>query len=295
MSAESPHATQRTASGRRSVGIIGHPLGHTLSPLFQQAAFDHLGIPATYRPYDLLPEEVPAFVAQLREPHWLGVNVTVPHKERVRPLLDAEVDAAAVVGAVNTIVNDGGRLVGYNTDVVGFRDALAEVGFVVRGTRVVVLGAGGAARAVVYALRIDGAAEIVVANRSVARAERLLADLAPDPTHTAALPLDAAALAPALARCDLLVNCTSVGLQPGEAPLPDESVPRQALVYDLIYNPPQTRLLAAAAARGARTLDGLSMLVGQGAAAFTLWTGRPAPRDVMQRAAAEGLARLRHE
>jgi shikimate dehydrogenase len=284
----------RTESTRqpphRFVGIIGHPLGHTLSPVFQQAAFDHLGIAATYRAYDLPPEDVPSFVAALRDPAWLGVNVTVPHKERVRPLLDREADTAKAVGAVNTIVNDGGRLVGHNTDVAGFRDALAEAGFSARGARVVVLGAGGAARAVVYALRAEGAAEIVVANRSVARAERLLAELAPEGV---ALPLDAAALAPALARCDLLVNCTAVGLKPGESPLPDERVPRQALVYDLIYNPPQTRLLAAAAARGARTLGGLSMLVGQGAAAFTLWTGQPAPRAVMQRAADEGLARLR--
>lgn len=278
---------------RRNVGIIGHPLGHTLSPAFQQAAFDHLGIAATYRAYDLLPEDVPPFVAGLRAPDWLGVNVTVPHKERVRPLLDGEAAEAAAVGAVNTIVNDGGRLVGHNTDVVGFRDALAEVGFAVRGARCVVLGAGGAARAVVYALCAGGAAEIVVANRHVERAQRLLADLAPA-VPAAALPLDAGALAAALARCDLLVNSTSVGLRPGETPLPDESLPAQALVYDLIYNPPQTRFLAAAAARGARTLGGLSMLVGQGAASFTLWTGRPAPREVMRRAAEAALAGLVH-
>lgn len=278
---------------RRNVGIIGHPLGHTLSPAFQQAAFDHLGIAATYRAYDLLPEDVPPFVAGLRAPDWLGVNVTVPHKERVRPLLDGEAAEAAAVGAVNTIVNDGGRLVGHNTDVVGFRDALAEVGFAVRGARCVVLGAGGAARAVVYALCAGGAAEIVVANRHVERAQRLLADLAPA-VPAAALPLDAGALAAALARCDLLVNSTSVGLRPGETPLPDECLPAQALVYDLIYNPPQTRFLAAAAARGARTLGGLSMLVGQGAASFTLWTGRPAPREVMRRAAEAALAGLVH-
>lgn len=275
---------------QRKVGIIGHPLGHTLSPAFQQAAFDHLGIAATYRAYDLPPEEVPAFVAGLRAPDWLGVNVTVPHKERVRALLDAEGPEAAAVGAVNTIVNDGGQLVGHNTDVVGFRDALAEVGFAVRGARCVVLGAGGAARAVVYALRAGGAAEILVANRHVERAQRLLADLAPH-LPSAALPLDAAALAPALVRCDLLVNSTSVGLRPGDAPLPDDRLPAQALVYDLVYNPPQTRFLAAAAARGARTLGGLSMLVGQGAASFTLWTGRPAPREVMRRAAEAALAR----
>ncbi|MBI4506536.1 MAG: shikimate dehydrogenase [Chloroflexi bacterium] len=276
---------------RRKVGLIGHPLGHTLSPAFQQAAFDHLGIAAVYRAYDLPPEDVPAFVAGLRAPDWLGVNVTVPHKERVRALLDGEGPEATAVGAVNTIVNDGGRLVGHNTDVVGFRDALVEVGFAVRGARCVVLGAGGAARAVVYALRAGGAAEIVVANRHVERAQRLLADLAPN-LPSVALPLDAAALATALAHCDLLVNSTSVGLRPGESPLPDDSLPDRALVYDLVYNPPQTRFLAAAAARGARTLGGLSMLVGQGAASFTLWTGRPAPREVMRLAAEAALARL---
>lgn len=278
---------------QRRVGIIGHPLGHSISPAFQQAAFDALGIRATYRAYDLPPEAVPAFVAGLRAPDWLGVNVTVPHKERVKRLLDELADAAAAVGAVNTIVNRSGRLIGQNTDVAGFRQALAEVGFDTRGARVVVLGAGGAARAVVFALRADGAAHLAVANRTVARAERLLAELAAG-VVAEALPLDPATLAPYLARCDLLVNTTSVGLKPGETPLPDETVPPRALVYDVIYNPPQTRLLAAAQARGAGTLGGLSMLVAQGAAAFTLWTGREAPLAVMRRAADEALAKMQH-
>jgi len=268
------------------VGVVGDPVAHSLSPAIQQPALDALGVPARYERWHTPAAELPARIAGLRAADILGANVTVPHKLAVMPLLDEVAPGARRAGAVNTVVNVGraGRLLGENTDVHGFAAALTEVRPDLAGRRALVLGAGGAARAVVLALEGLGVSEIAVANRDPRRAARLAADLAPTPVRL--LPTDPAVLAPALAAATLLVNATSLGWHPGETPLPLDllaSLPPDALVADLTYR--DTDLLRAARARGLAALDGLPMLVHQGARALELWTGQPAPVDVMLAAA----------
>ncbi|MBI1884881.1 MAG: shikimate dehydrogenase [Chloroflexi bacterium] len=278
------------------VGVIGYPLEHSLSPVFQQAALGAAGLEARYEVWETQPERLADVVASLRQRDRLGANVTVPHKEAVIPLIDELDEVAEQAGAVNTIVNREGWLVGYNTDVTGFLAALKqEGGFEVKGTRALVLGAGGAARAVVLALAGSGAAAVTVINRTFPRASRLVDDLRPLAVGTSlhVLPHIYASFAAALMGCRLLINCTPVGMTGSgtekETPLPAEVIPPGALVFDLVYNPPETRLLAAARKRGARAVGGLSMLVYQGADSFRLWTGLEPPVDVMFRAAKAAL------
>jgi shikimate dehydrogenase len=275
---------------RQVVGLIGYPLRHSISPRFQQAAFDFLGLPVEYQAWETPPERVAEVLERVRRPDCLGINVTVPHKQSVLPWLDALDEAAATIGAVNTIRNEGGRLRGFNTDLSGFLRPLEERGVELDGARAVVVGAGGAARAVAFALARAGVAELTLAARRIEPAQALTSDLEPHARgRVRAVPL--AAVAPGY---DLLVNCTSVGMlhAPGEgqSPLRREQIDPEALVYDLVYNPPLTPLLGLAQALGARTLGGLAMLVYQGAAAFELWTGQKPPIGLMMARAEEALA-----
>ena len=264
--------------------LLGHPVAHSLSPAFQDAAFARAGIAARYALWDTAPGELPAAVARLRGAEYLGANVTVPHKEAVVALLDEVAPLAGRVGAVNTIVKRGALLRGENTDVGGFLAPLRERSADLPRWRGVVLGAGGAARAVALALLDAGIAALTIANRTPAGAEALVADL--DEGRAMPLALDDARLADHLAGADLLVDATARGWHTAESTLPPAQLallPRDALVYDLTYQP--TGLLRAAAARGLATLDGLPMLVEQGALAWQLWTGREPPRAVMWQAA----------
>ncbi len=282
----------------RLARIFGYPLEHSISPRFQQAAFDHCSLDVTYQAWPVAPGDLEREVVRLREDDYLGANVTVPHKERVAAYMDALDPLAERIGAVNTIVKDGRKLVGHNTDAHGFIEALRkEGGFEPRGRRVLVLGAGGAARAAVFALADAGATSLVIANRTLARAESLARELAreigaADP-EVNALPMEKPALSLACEHADLIVNTTSIGMlhgpAEGETPLSADVIRPRTVVYDLVYNPPETPLLAQASAAGARTLGGLHMLVYQGAAAFELWTGVPAPVDVMVDAARRAL------
>ena len=273
-----------------ALGIIGHPIGHSISPRFQQAALDHLAVGCEYLAYDVPPDAVGEFIASLRSAGVLGINVTVPHKEAVIPFLDDIDDWAAEAGAVNTIVNREGRLTGYNTDGYGFLRALRESGGLdPAGRRVLILGAGGSARGVAQALIRAGVGRLDIANRTPARAESLAQLAAGRSVPAHALPLEPDRLSPAAASADLIVNCTSLGMRHGPdetaSPLTAAQIPATALVYDLVYNPMQTPLLEAAEQAGAATLGGTSMLVYQGAAAFELWLERPAPVAVMLDAA----------
>jgi shikimate dehydrogenase len=273
------------------VGVVGFPIGHSISPAIHQAAFDALGIPARYERWEVAPADLPAWVAALRAPQTLGANVTVPHKEAVVPLLDALSPTARAIGAVNTIVHRDGQLYGDNTDAAGFLRALDEVGGVPRGAPAVLLGAGGAARAVAYALLQAGIGALAIFNRHAERARALAVALqAHAQVPVEGFPLDAPQRAERLARCALLVNTTSVGLHGDERLLPPAEVPAHALVVDIIYNPPQTPLLADAERRGARTLNGLPMLVYQAALAFECWTGHQPPLERMFAAARAALA-----
>ncbi len=275
---------------RTRVGLIGHPVSHSISPRFQQAAFDFLGIPARYELWDTPAAELTGRVQSLRVADALGANVTIPHKQAIPALADERSTDVTLTGAANTLVNGDGRLIAHNTDVGGFARALeGELGYIMRGKRAALLGAGGAARAVAVALARGQAASIVVLNRSEERARALVADLGR--TLGALLqagPLDGRAGA-RMVGCDLVVNCTSVGLAgtplAGSLPVNPALLPEGATVVDVVANPLITPFLAAVAERGHPTLGGLSMLVHQGALAFELWTGREAPLAVMMAAA----------
>ncbi len=285
------------------LGVIGDPGKESLSPSFQQAALDHLRLDIVYEAWPTPPEGLAQRVKGLRAPAVLGANVTIPHKEAILPMMDELDDLVRRVGAVNTVVNREGRLCAYNTDVAGFLRALREAGqFDPAGARALVAGAGGAARAVVTALIQAGAARVIVINRTFSRASKLVEDLraADGATELQALPDAYLSWSSAALGADLLVNCTSIGSdsiaatkqdpEEADSPVPAEVIRSGVLVYDLIYRPAETPLMAAARRRGARVLGGLPMLVYQGAESFRLWTGREAPVEVMFEAARKALA-----
>lgn len=272
------------------VGLIGWPVEHSVSPAMHNAAFEALGLPWRYTLIPTAPDRLEQEVANLRGGGFRGVNVTVPHKQSVMPYLDEITEAARAIGAVNTIVVEGGRLIGHNTDADGFWRALREAGYEPAGKRALVLGAGGAARAVVYALG-RGGSRVSIWNRTAARASSLTLDM----QRVNVIPSVVARLSDLEpGNVDLLVNTTPIGMWPQEDASPWPStlpIPAHWTVFDLIYNPVETRLLARAAAAGARAIGGLAMLVHQGALAFELWTGQSPPTDVMMAAAMESLKR----
>ena len=271
------------------VGIFGFPLAHSISPAFQQAAFDSYSMDVRYEAWPVPPVELEREVGKLRtEPH-IGANVTVPHKERVIDFIDTVDTVAARIGAVNTIVRSGDSLTGYNTDVTGFIRSLREKGgFEPRGCRALVLGAGGAARAAVFGLIDEGVESLAIANRTLERAESLAEEASQLLKRISAMPLQGDELTRVAASVDLIVNSTSIGMRhtdsEGSSPIARVHIDPCSLVCDMVYNPADTPLLREARAVGARTLGGLPMLIYQGAAAFEIWTGRQAPVGVMFRA-----------
>ena len=270
------------------VGLIGWPVEHSVSPAIHNAAFEALGLPWRYALIPTAPDRLEQELANLRSGGFRGANVTVPHKQSVIPYLDEISEAARAIGAVNTIVAEDGRLKGYNTDADGFWRALREVGYEPAGKSALVLGAGGAARAVVYALA-RGGCRVAIWNRRAERASSLALDMR---RANVTLSVVARLSDLELAAVDLLVNTTPVGMWPhaDASPWPEAlPMPEHWLVFDLVYNPVETRLLAQAKAAGARAIGGLAMLVHQGALAFELWTGQSPPTDVMLAAAAESL------
>lgn len=277
----------------RVAGILGHPVGHSLSPVFQGAAFAASGLDIRYERWETRPDELAGRVAALRHADCIGANVTIPFKEAVIPLLDELGGQSARVGAVNTIVNREGRLFGFNTDGPGFVAALRhERAFEVAGKSFLLFGAGGAARGIAFALADARAQVVAIANRSPERAQRLAGDVAAVSPGCRVM-----AVTPAEPRggYDCLVNCTSMGMAGGgaEAALPCDLTDARpsGLVVDIVYAPARTPWLAAAEATGLRLLGGLPMLIYQGALAFELWTGVPAPVEVMFEAARSELAR----
>jgi shikimate dehydrogenase len=275
----------------KRVVLIGHPVAHSLSGAMQQAAFDALGIDAAYELWDRAPIALADAIAELRADDFLGANVTIPHKERVVPMVDKLTEEAGATGAVNTITREGKRLVGHNTDVPGFKVALDRlVGKQKMPRHAVVLGAGGGARAVVYGLITEGFQRVVVFNRHLHRAEGLVKHFTRSAAHMElrAMPWHESIIEAELAKTKLLVNATSIGLTADASPVAAESLHGELLVLDLIYS--KTRLLRDAQAAGAQTADGELMLLNQGAAAFTLWTGQPAPLEIMQAKLAEARA-----
>ena len=274
----------------RLAGIIGHPVAHSLSPVFQEAAFRHCGLDVRYELWDTAPEALSARMVNLRDPKYLGANITIPHKESVIRFIDELGGQSARVGAVNTVVNRQGRLFGFNTDGPGFVSSLRrEAHFDPAGRSILLLGAGGAARGIAFALSEAGVRTIAIANRTPSRAERLAADVATNGAAARSVSMDEP-----LAHYDCVVNCTSIGMQgsslESELPCDVASARPGTLIADIVYVPEETPLLREARTHGLRTLGGLAMLVYQGALAFELWTGVPAPTEVMLEAARSALA-----
>ncbi len=275
----------------KRVVLIGHPVAHSLSGAMQQAAFDQLGIDARYELWDRAPIDLGDAVTELRTDDFLGANVTIPHKERVVPMVDRLTEEAQATGAVNTITREGKRLVGHNTDVPGFRVALDRlVGKQKMPRQAVVLGAGGGARAVVYGLITEGIQRMIVFNRHLHRAEGLVKHFGRSAAHMElrAMPWHESIIESELAKTKVLVNATSIGLTAEVSPVPATALHDDLLVLDLIYA--RTVLLRDAEAAGATTADGEFMLLHQGAAAFALWTGQAAPLELMQSKLAEARA-----
>ena len=274
----------------KRMGIIGYPLGHTLSPVFQQAGLDELGVDAIFSAWPTAPEDLEETVASFRDDDCMGACVTLPHKQAVMPLLDEIDDAAAEIGAVNWIINEGGKLKGYNTDAPGFLRAVREeLDFDPSGADALVIGAGGAARAIVFALRDAGVTRLTIANRTLSRAQALAEDARKGRFRAGAIELSRESLTDYAPYADIIVNTSSMGMAGGPAendsPLAADLISDRTVVYDIVYAPAETPLFHEAEMAGARAATGLSMLVYQGVIGFELATGLEAPAELMLRTA----------
>ncbi len=266
-------------------GLLGSPVSHSISPAMHNMAFRELGIDWVYLAFDVTPDRLRETLKVFRELNAFGFNVTMPDKQSVMEYLDGLSTAAQMIGAVNTVVNQDGRLIGHNTDGFGFSESVREKGFKLAGAEMTILGAGGAGRAAAVQAALCGVKKLHIANRrtrSWAAAEKLaeqicrMTDCEADLTDLD----DGPALARQIEASTLLVNATPVGMasQSGRSPLPDTSPLREGLtVMDLIYEPARTRLLEDAGRAGCRTFNGMYMLLWQGAEAFRLWTGQEMP------------------
>lgn len=270
----------------RICGLIGDPVEHSASPVMHNAAFSSLGLDYVYLPFRVKKGQLARAIDGVRALNIGGLNVTIPHKVAVIPLLDELETLAERIGAVNTIVNDNGHLKGYNTDASGFVKALLERGIEPRGKKMVILGAGGASRAISFTLA-ERDADLVILNR------RLEMDWAVELASSIsrflgkevkALELNEQNLSAVLENADILVNATRVGMSPDsdETPVPAKLLKAGLVVFDIVYNPIKTRLLTEAEVAGAKTIDGLDMLVWQGTLAFEMWTGVKAPVGIMK-------------
>ncbi|MFC0333620.1 shikimate dehydrogenase [Paenibacillus sepulcri] len=265
--------------------VIGDPIHHSKSPVMMNRAFRETGINGIYTAFHIKDAQLPDFVAGVRAMGIRGVNVTIPHKLAVMPLLDEIDESARAIGAVNTIVNHDGRLVGYNTDGIGYVRSLKEEAEPnLAGKRILIVGAGGATRGIVYALAREGAASITISNRTVQRAEELV--LAFEGQTDILRAIGNEALREACGEADIIINTTSLGMHPkiDETPVDASWLAPGAIASDLIYNPMTTRFLAEAKQRGCSIHGGLGMFIYQGAYAFEFWTDRKAPVEAMRSA-----------
>ena len=277
----------------RRVGLIGKPLKRRHSPVMHDAAFDAAGIDARYVLLELDEDAVPESVAAARGEDWLGLGVTAPYKRLIAGLVDEVETDAQTIGAVNNVVRtDDGRLIGFNTDAPGFRVGVERaMGRSLAGAAVLVVGAGGAAHAVVFACLDAGARQVTVANRTVATAQALVDRFAGTGSGArSAVTLGDEAFTAALAEADVAVNATTVGMIDPGATIPVDVLRDHATVFDLVYVPAETPLIAAARARGLRAANGSEMLIAQAAIAFERWTGVAGMDDVMRQAVAPLLA-----
>lgn len=270
-------------------GVMGDPVRQSKSPIMHNCALQELGIHGTYAALHVKPDALSDAIRGIRALGYLGVNVTIPHKVTVMEYLDEIDDAARLIGAVNTIVNDSGRLIGYNTDGIGYvRSLKEEVERNLRGKRILILGAGGAARGIVHALMQEEPERIWIANRTVERAQELAVDFR---TLGPIVGLGTEQIADIYEEVDVIINTTSVGMFPHteDVPVNTDWLRPEMIVSDLIYNPLETKFLRLAKQRGCRIHGGLGMFVYQGAYAFEYWTGKTAPVEAMRQAVLQSL------
>ncbi len=269
-------------------GLFGYPVEHSLSPEMHNAAFNKLGLDYTYLPFEVKPERLKEAVMGIKGLNLRGVNLTIPHKEEVIPYLDQVSKEARLIGAVNTIKNKDGKLIGYNTDGQGFITSLKEeANFIARDKNILIIGAGGAAKAIAFQLALEGANSLYISNRTISRAEELvltieskLNEIKVDP-----VPLEDRKLEMIIGQIDLVIDTTPVGMYPKVDVKPvinPKLLHDDLIVTDIVYNPVETSLLRSAKAVGAKTVSGLGMLLYQGVLAFEIWTGRKAPVEIMK-------------
>lgn len=271
--------------------IIGDPIYHSLSPDMHNAAFQHLDLDYVYLAFRVQKENLSETISGFKALNFCGFNVTIPYKEECIKYLDEVDETALKIGAVNCVVNEDGIFKGYNTDGVGALRAVTEGGFELDGKRIAILGAGGAARAIVFTFA-KFAGKIIVLNRTFQRAKRLVEDI----LKTVKIPIIAKKLSyedlkAVILEAELLVNTTSVGMYPHteETIVPQELLHERLTVFDIVYNPPETRLLREAKSVGLRAIDGIEMLVYQGAEAFEKWTDKKAPIEIMKKTVLKSL------
>lgn len=288
-------------------GVFGDPVDDNPTMILEEAGYNALDLNYRYLTIKVLPEDLETAMGAVRAMHFRGINLTMPHKIKVIPMLDELTEAARIIGAVNTVINDDGRLTGENTDGKGFTRSLMREGIDLQGKKIMILGAGGAARAIAVECALSGAREILIANRTESSG-RELSELVRTKTKAASEYIPWAGTAAdgankagesALripADTDILINATPVGFTPNQDQMPDidyDTICEGMIVSDVVFDPAETKFLKEAAKRGAKTFTGIGMLVQQGALNFTLWTGEDAPVDVMYEALEKELAQNR--
>lgn len=265
------------------VGLFGYPVEHTLSPYMHNAAFEALGLDYRYLPFRVSPENLKAAINALKALNIKGVNITIPHKETIIPYLNELDREAELIVAVNTVLHEEGRLIGYNTDGRGFiRSLKEEASIIPKGKRVMILGAGGAARAIAFSIAIEGVEKIFISDVIEKKAKELSSAVI-NKTSTEAIYIKD--LKERIGEVDILINATPLGMKKEDPmPISPELLSQRLFVYDIVYNPPETPLIREAKTKGAKALSGIGMLVYQGALSFKIWTGQEPPIDVMRKA-----------
>lgn len=280
---------QKVDSKTKYIGLLGYPLGHSISPVMQNAAFESKNINNLYIPVEVKKEDLADVVKAMSKMNFAGFNVTIPYKIEVMNYLDEIDDLAKSIGAVNTVVIKDGKLKGYNTDGIGFLRSLeGELSLSVTGKNIFILGSGGAARAISMTLAMNKANRLYICNRTFERAEGLVRDINSKYGNVAiSIPMVKQKMKDAITDAEILINATSVGTYPNidEIPIDKELLNGNFAVCDVVYNPKKTKLLQEAEKLGCKTMSGLGMLVHQGAEAFEIWTGAKAPVETMFEAA----------
>jgi len=270
---------------KKNYGLIGYPVKHSLSAKMHNAAFKHLGIDAEYRLFEVKPHELDDFFSSFKERLW-GINITIPHKETSIKHMDELREEAGLIGAINTVVRQENRLIGYNTDVIGFTKSLKEdLNFNSAGKKALILGAGGASRAVSFGLFREKIQKVILADIDNEKAVSLAGDLRDRGCDALAVEYNKKVIGELALNSDLLVNATPCGMKEDDPEIFNLNFLHKNLaVFDLIYNPQETHLIKQAKANGAKTANGLGMLLRQGIASFYLWTEREIPIEVMKKA-----------